>query len=52
MKQAQLGEMTRDEFIDFISSQTPEQLNELIRTQGKPPKLIDPMYFYQLPQVE
>lgn len=52
MKQAQLSEMNRDRFIEFISSQTPEQLNELIREQGKPPKLVDPMYFYQLPQLE
>lgn len=35
------------DFIKFISSSTPQEINEFIETNGKPPKLIDPIIFLE-----
>lgn len=35
----------REDFIAFISSMTPAEINKLIEEQGKPPKLIEPLFF-------
>lgn len=36
----------KDNFIDFLSSASPEEINQLISERGKPPKLIEPMFFF------
>ena len=35
--------MSKDNFIDFLASATPEEINQYIIEKGKPGKLIDPM---------
>lgn len=37
----------RDEFIQFLASCTPEDINNLIAEKGKPPKLIEPIIFFK-----
>lgn len=39
----------KQNFIDFVSSMTPEEINKLIEEKGKPPKKICPMFFFPNP---
>lgn len=36
----------KDDFIKFLASATPEDINKYITEKGKPAKLIDPMVFF------
>lgn len=36
----------KDDFIQFLASATPEEVNQYILEKGKPPKLIEPMIFF------
>ena len=38
--------ITRGDFIAFLSSATPEEINNVIAEQGKPAKKIDPLIRY------
>jgi len=46
MKKNNKDTVSKDDFISFLASSTPEELNKLIETKGKPPKLICPMFFF------
>lgn len=37
----------KDDFIHFLSSASPEEVNKLIIEKGKPRKLIEPMIFFK-----
>lgn len=36
----------KKDFIDFLASATPEEVNEYIREKGKPRKPVYPMFFF------
>ena len=38
--------VSRNNFINFLASATPEEINQYISEKGKPGKLIDPMNIY------
>ena len=38
--------ISRDSFISFLASASPEEINQYISEKGKPGKLIDPMNMY------
>ena len=38
--------MDKDDFIEFLASATPEEVNALIAEKGKPRKLINPIIFF------
>lgn len=38
--------MDKDDFIEFLASATPEEVNALIEEKGKPRKLINPIIFF------
>lgn len=38
--------LSRDSFINFLASASPEEINQYISEKGKPGKLIDPMNMY------
>lgn len=40
----------RDNFIEFLASATPAELNKLIEEKGKPPKEWSPIYFFRHPE--
>lgn len=37
----------KENFIEYLSSMTPGEINDLIATRGKPPKLINPIHFFK-----
>ena len=37
----------KQDFIDFLASATPEDLNRMILQEGKPPKPYSPIYFFR-----
>ena len=39
--------IAKDDFIEFLSEATPEEVNKLILEKGKPRKLIEPMIFFK-----
>lgn len=39
-------EIGRDDFINFLATSTPEEINKFIKEKGKPKKLIEPMIFF------
>jgi hypothetical protein len=41
------GKLDKENFIEQLSSATPEDLNRMILERGKPPKLYSPIYFYR-----
>ena len=45
-KKESKNKISKDNFIDFLSSATPEEINKLIEEKGKPPKPINPIFFY------
>lgn len=40
----------KQNFIDFLASATPKELNKYIEEKGKPPKLWSPVYFFRYPE--
>ena len=38
--------LSRDSFINFLASASPDEINQYISEKGKPGKLIDPMNMY------
>ena len=36
----------RDDFIEFLASASPEEVNALITEKGKPRKLVNPIIFF------
>lgn len=42
-----LYKIEKDDFIDFLASATPEEVNSFIKEKGKPPKLIEPLVFFK-----
>lgn len=46
------GKIDKDNFIEFLAKATPEDLNQLILQQGKPPKLWTPIYVFKYPKEE
>ena len=42
--------ISKENFIDFLSSASPQELNDLIISQGKPPKSYTPIFFYKKPE--
>lgn len=38
--------VSKDHFIGFLASSTPEEINRYIQEKGKPRKLICPIYFH------
>lgn len=45
MKQKDIA-VEKENFIQFLASSTPEDINRYILQKGKPPKLIDPIIFF------
>lgn len=50
MKKKKTFTIEKEDFIKFLASATPEEVNELILEKGKPPKLIEPMIFFDRPE--
>lgn len=40
------GKISRDNFIDFLATSSPEEINEFIKREGKPRKPIIPIVFF------
>ena len=38
--------ISKDNFIEFLANSTPEDVNNLIKEKGKPPRMICPIFFY------
>ena len=38
--------ISKDNFIDFLVSRSPGDINKMIEDKGKPPKRICPMFFF------
>ena len=38
--------LSKDSFINFLASATPEEINQYINEKGKPGKLVDPMNMF------
>ena len=45
MKQKDIA-VEKENFIQFLASSTPEEINQYILQKGKPPKLIEPIVFF------
>lgn len=45
-KNKNVDRIDKNNFISFLSSMTPVEINKLIEDKGKPPKPICPMFFY------
>lgn len=45
MKKEQ-NKINKEDFINYLAQATPEELNKLIVEKGKPPKLIEPIFFF------
>ena len=41
------GGMVKEDFIKFLATATPEEVNKLILEKGKPRKLIEPIIFFK-----
>lgn len=39
--------ISKENFIDFLSRTSPEEINKYILEKGKPRKLIDPIIYYK-----
>lgn len=39
--------VSKDDFIDFLATATPEEVSDMIAKKGKPRKLIEPMIFFK-----
>lgn len=49
MNKQKKDSISKENFIEFISSASPEEINKLIEEKGKPPKKICPMFFFPNP---
>lgn len=45
-KKKEQESISKDDFIAYISSKSPEEINKLISEKGKPPRRICPMFFF------
>lgn len=41
------NKICREDFIDFLASATPEEVNKYITEKGKPRKLIEPFVYFK-----
>ena len=48
-KNKNVDRIDKNNFISFLSSMTPVEINKLIEDKGKSPKPICPMFFYPNP---
>lgn len=39
--------INKENFIEFLSQMSPQEINELISNRGKPIKLIEPIYTFR-----
>lgn len=46
MKNKNLVKTSKEDFIAFLASMTPAEINKFIEEKGKPKRMIDPMFFY------
>lgn len=46
MAKKKIFTIEKDNFIEFLASASPEEVNQYILEKGKPPKLIEPMIFF------
>lgn len=46
-KKKKVSTERKEDFIDFLASATPEDINRMILEKGKPRKLIEPMVFFK-----
>lgn len=46
MAKKQKDEIPKEDFIKFLASLSPEEVNKLISEKGKPPKRIEPIFFF------
>jgi len=49
-KNSSTRKIDKDNFIEFLASATPRELNRLIEEKGKPPKRWSPVYFFRHPE--
>ena len=47
MSKSKKQSINKQDFIDFLASATPEEINKMINEKGKPPKLIDPIVYFK-----
>lgn len=45
-KKVEKPTIPKDDFIEFISSMTPAEINKLIEEKGKPHRLMEPLFFF------
>lgn len=45
-KEKKQDKIDKEDFINYLAHATPEDLNKLIIEKGKPPKLIEPIFFF------
>ena len=50
MEKKKKDSISKENFIEFVSNMTPEEINKLIEEKGKPPKKICPMFFFPNPE--
>ena len=46
-KKVKTPELSKEEFLEFLSSATPQELNALISNKGKERKLYNPFYQFR-----
>lgn len=46
MKNTNQVKVSKKNFIDFLASMTPVEINKFIEEKGKPKRMVDPMFFY------
>lgn len=44
------NKIDKENFIEFLASATPTELNQLIKEKGKPLKTWSPIYFFRYPE--
>lgn len=49
-KKPSTNKIDKDNFLEFLASATPRELNKLIEEKGKPPKNWCPIYFFRYPE--
>lgn len=52
MKKNNNYKMKKEDFIEFLSQATPEEINKYILEKGKPRKLIDPLVYFKKDEVK
>ena len=38
--------ISKEDLIGYLASLTPDEINKIIKEEGKEPKLIEPLYFF------